>query len=64
MFSPGGHTVGRCHLERSGFDGPWTHSSLKFDNEYFKNLMTLEWEEHETPKGRKQFKVSDYTFET
>ena len=28
----GGHTVGRCHIMRSGFDGPWTQSSLKFDN--------------------------------
>jgi len=20
----GGHTVGRCHQDRSGYDGPWT----------------------------------------
>lgn len=52
----GGHTVGRCHLERSGFDGPWTNSALTFDNEYFKNLMNLTWEEHTTPKGRLQYK--------
>ena len=39
----GGHTLGRCHKVRSGFDGPWTDNPLKFDNSYFKNLMNLEW---------------------
>jgi len=39
----GAHTVGRCHKVRSGYDGPWTRRPLKFDNEYFVNLMTLEW---------------------
>eukprot|EP01006_Ploeotia_vitrea_P022141 TRINITY_DN54553_c0_g1_i1.p1 TRINITY_DN54553_c0_g1~~TRINITY_DN54553_c0_g1_i1.p1 ORF type:complete len:399 (-),score=28.65 TRINITY_DN54553_c0_g1_i1:18-1214(-) len=41
----GAHTLGRCHISRSGFDGPWTHTSLEFNNEYFKNLMDLEWVE-------------------
>jgi len=39
----GAHTLGRCHLVRSGFDGPWTRNPLKFDNEYFKNLIELDW---------------------
>jgi len=39
----GAHTLGRCHKTRSGFDGPWTHEPLKFDNSYFKNLLDLEW---------------------
>ena len=39
----GAHTLGSCHRLRSGFDGPWTHNPLKFDNEYFKNLLELEW---------------------
>jgi len=21
----GGHTIGRCHTSRSGYDGPWTN---------------------------------------
>nr|ACN60159.1 cytosolic ascorbate peroxidase [Tamarix hispida] len=37
---PGGHTLGRCHKERSGFDGPWTSNPLIFDNSYFKELLT------------------------
>ena len=39
----GAHTVGRCHKVRSGYDGAWTRKPLKFDNEYFVNLMNLEW---------------------
>ncbi|KAL3640363.1 L-ascorbate peroxidase 3 [Castilleja foliolosa] len=35
----GGHTLGRAHLERSGFDGPWTRETLKFDNSYFVELL-------------------------
>eukprot|EP00041_Stephanoeca_diplocostata_P005945 m.71658 g.71658 ORF g.71658 m.71658 type:complete len:399 (+) comp16088_c0_seq1:100-1296(+) len=39
----GAHTLGRCHLSRSGFDGPWTTNPLKFDNEYFRNLLEKTW---------------------
>ena len=39
----GAHTLGRCHIARSGFDGPWTRHPLKFDNQYFKNLVNLKW---------------------
>ncbi|XP_050212951.1 L-ascorbate peroxidase, cytosolic-like [Mercurialis annua] len=40
----GGHTLGRCHEERSGFEGPWTHNPLIFDNSYFKELLIGETE--------------------
>uniref|UniRef100_A0A2P2LNW7 L-ascorbate peroxidase n=4 Tax=Rhizophora mucronata TaxID=61149 RepID=A0A2P2LNW7_RHIMU len=36
----GGHTLGRCHKERSGFEGPWTSNPLVFDNSYFKELLS------------------------
>jgi catalase (peroxidase I) len=39
----GAHTVGSCHKDRSGFDGPWTSNPVKFDNEYFTNLSDLKW---------------------
>ncbi|KAK4346945.1 hypothetical protein RND71_033284 [Anisodus tanguticus] len=35
----GGHTLGRAHPDRSGFDGPWTKEPLKFDNSYFVELI-------------------------
>lgn len=39
----GGHTLGRCHRVRSGFDGPWTTHPLRFDNEYYVNLLRRKW---------------------
>nr|XP_025651692.2 probable L-ascorbate peroxidase 4, peroxisomal isoform X2 [Arachis hypogaea]XP_025698343.2 probable L-ascorbate peroxidase 4, peroxisomal isoform X2 [Arachis hypogaea] len=35
----GGHTLGKAHKERSGFEGQWTENHLKFDNSYFVELM-------------------------
>ncbi|CAN1249417.1 L-ascorbate peroxidase, cytosolic [Linum perenne] len=40
----GGHTLGRCHKERSGFEGAWTSNPLIFDNTYFTELLTGEKE--------------------
>jgi len=52
----GAHTLGRCHRVRSGFDGPWTTKPLVFDNEYYTNILNLEWKEVEIQEtGRKQF---------
>lgn len=39
----GAHALGRCHTDRSGFDGPWTHSPTSFTNEYFNLLMNDKW---------------------
>ncbi|KAI9124922.1 hypothetical protein K1719_004249 [Acacia pycnantha] len=40
-----GHTLGKAHPERSGFDGPWTEEPLKFDNSYFVELLKGDSEE-------------------
>ncbi|XP_050231051.1 L-ascorbate peroxidase 3 [Mercurialis annua] len=40
----GGHTLGKAHPDRSGFDGPWTKEPLKFDNSYFVELLKGETE--------------------
>jgi cytochrome c peroxidase len=39
----GGHAIGKCHKERSGFEGPWTFAPLTFSNLYFKELLNKEW---------------------
>lgn len=38
----GAHTLGRCHKDRSGFEGAWTENPLLFDNSYFTELLTGE----------------------
>ncbi|XP_009148034.1 L-ascorbate peroxidase 1, cytosolic isoform X1 [Brassica rapa] len=40
----GAHTLGRCHKDRSGFEGAWTSNPLIFDNSYFKELLSGEKE--------------------
>ena len=39
----GAHAVGRCHTDRSGFDGPWTFSPTVFTNDFFRLLMEEKW---------------------
>lgn len=39
----GAHTLGRCHTDRSGFDGPWNFSPITFSNEYFQDLLNRKW---------------------
>lgn len=50
----GAHTLGRCHAARSGYDGPWTTKPLRFDNEYFVNLVEKTWVKREWD-GPEQF---------
>lgn len=39
----GGHAMGRCHKDRSGFEGPWTNRPISFTNLYFKELLDRDW---------------------
>jgi len=39
----GAHALGRCHPERSGFEGPWTFSPTTLTNDYFKLLLSEKW---------------------
>jgi len=59
----GAHAVGRCHTDRSGFWGPWTHAESTMSNEYYRLIFEEEWHEKKTHhhpeqcewKGPKQF---------
>jgi len=39
----GAHALGRCHSDRSGFEGPWTFSPTTVTNDYFKLLLSEKW---------------------
>lgn len=39
----GAHALGRCHKDRSGFEGPWTRAPTTFSNEYFRLLLEDKW---------------------
>lgn len=39
----GGHALGRCHTDRSGFSGPWTRAPTTFSNEFFRELLNNTW---------------------
>lgn len=39
----GAHSLGRCHTDRSGFQGPWSFSPTTFSNAYFKLLKNETW---------------------
>lgn len=39
----GAHALGRCHRDRSGFEGPWTRAPTTFSNMYFTELLGNEW---------------------
>jgi catalase (peroxidase I) len=55
----GAHALGRCHTDRSGYSGPWTHTPTRFSNQYFVLLMSEQWtkkkwsgpEQYENPDG-------------
>lgn len=39
----GAHALGRCHTDRSGFDGPWTFSPTVLTNDYYTLLLSEKW---------------------
>ncbi|MCJ1311805.1 hypothetical protein MMC25_005478 [Agyrium rufum] len=51
----GAHNLGRCHSDRSGFEGAWVNNPTRFSNQYFRLLRSLDWKEKTLPNGMKQF---------
>jgi cytochrome c peroxidase len=50
----GAHALGRCHTDRSGFQGPWTFAPTTFSNDYFVRLLQDKWVEKKWA-GPKQY---------
>lgn len=40
----GAHALGRCHADRSGYEGPWTFSPVTFSNEFYNLLLNDAWQ--------------------
>ncbi|CAE7853398.1 PRCP [Symbiodinium sp. KB8] len=55
----GAHTVGMCHGDRSGFEGPWTDDKLLFDNSYFKDLLQKPWTKETNRHGKPQYRSGE-----
>ncbi|EPE08941.1 cytochrome c peroxidase [Ophiostoma piceae UAMH 11346] len=60
----GAHNLGRCHIDRSGFDGAWVNSPTRFSNQYFRLIRNLEWKPKVLTNGVKQFTYYDEDTET
>lgn len=53
----GGHSVGKMHINRSGFTGSRTDKPTQLSNEFFKNLFAEQWEVFTNSLGKKQYKA-------
>lgn len=53
----GAHCLGRCHVDRSGFEGPWSDSPNMFTNDFYVQLME-DWHIRKW-KGKRQYQDDD-----
>ncbi len=55
----GAHNLGRCHVDRSGFEGKWVNNPTRFSNQYFRVLLANEkhWKPKTLENGVAQFVV-------
>ncbi|KAK9364022.1 heme peroxidase [Lipomyces starkeyi] len=55
----GAHNLGRCHADRSGFEGPWVPMPTRFSNTYFKLLLRSRWHKRKNSVGVEQYNDED-----
>ncbi|RMZ77891.1 hypothetical protein DV738_g4167, partial [Chaetothyriales sp. CBS 135597] len=55
----GAHNLGRCHADRSGFDGKWVNNPTRFSNSYFKLLLVNDWRKKKLDNGVEQYVWTD-----
>ncbi|KAJ9618064.1 hypothetical protein H2204_013213 [Knufia peltigerae] len=51
----GAHCLGRCHADRSGFEGKWVRNPTRFSNAFFRTLKAHEWHRRSLGNGLYQF---------
>ncbi|KAI1630131.1 peroxiredoxin [Exophiala viscosa] len=59
----GAHNLGRCHSDRSGFEGKWVNNPTRFSNTYFKLLKVHDWKKKTLANGLEQFVYVDEDLE-
>lgn len=59
----GAHNLGKCHSDRSGFEGAWVNNPTRFSNQYFKLLSTMEWKKKKLDNGTEQYVYYDEDME-
>ncbi|KAF2860642.1 class II peroxidase [Piedraia hortae CBS 480.64] len=60
----GAHNLGRCHSDRSGFEGAWVNNPTRFSNTYFRLMLSRTWKEKTLKNGVRQFVHYDEDAET
>jgi cytochrome c peroxidase len=55
----GAHALGKCHTDRSGYDGPWTRSPTTMSNEYYVQLTNPAGWRKKVWKGPLQYENAD-----
>ena len=60
----GAHNLGRCHSDRSGFEGAWVNNPTRFSNQYYRLLLSLQWRKRTLKNGIEQFVNYDDDTET
>ncbi|EHK99845.1 putative heme-binding peroxidase [Glarea lozoyensis 74030] len=51
----GAHNLGRCHSDRSGFEGQWVNNPTRFSNQYFRLMLSMQWKKKTLKNGVEQF---------
>ena len=55
----GAHNLGRCHSDRSGFEGKWVSNPTRFSNTYFRLLMMHKWKRKRLENEMEQYVCVD-----
>jgi cytochrome c peroxidase len=50
----GAHDLGRCHSDRSGFEGKWVNNPTRYSSTYVRLLMMHDWKRKRLENGMEQ----------
>ncbi|CAH1789718.1 unnamed protein product, partial [Owenia fusiformis] len=53
----GAHSLGRTHLNASGYDGAWDNTVNRIDTLYYKDILKLDWTQQEMKNTKGDVKL-------